>query len=78
MNEEELSGVWTTLQPTMLQRRRIDARVSSWLEARDTSLAAEWLGLFRIAPFSGVGLVAASAVSLAFSTPFFWLTRALM
>jgi hypothetical protein len=78
VNEEELSGVWTTLQPTMLQRRRIEARLSSWLEARDTSLAAEWIGLFRIAPFPALGLVTASAVSLALSTPFVWLTRALM
>jgi hypothetical protein len=78
VNEEELSGVWTTLQPTMLQRRRIEARLSSWLEARDTSLAAEWIGLFRIAPFPALGLVTASAVSLVLSTPFVWLTRALM
>ena len=42
MNDEELGGVWTTLQPTVRQRRRIDARVSAWLEARDTPLAAEW------------------------------------
>ena len=27
MNDEELGGVWTTLQPTVRQRRRIDARV---------------------------------------------------
>ena len=56
MNDEELGGVWTTLQPTVRQRRRIDARVVAWLEARDTPLAAEWLGLFRVAPFSAVGL----------------------
>ena len=78
MNNEELGGVWTTLQPTVRQRRRIDARVATWLEARDTALAAEWLGLFRVAPFAAVGLVAVSAVSIATATPLVWLARALM
>ena len=78
MNDEELGAVWTTLQPTVRQRRRIDARVFAWLEARDTPLAAEWLGLFRTAPFSAVGLVSVSAVSIATATPFVWLARALM
>ena len=57
MNDEELGAVFTTLQPTVGQRRRIDARVFAWLEARDTPLAAEWLGLFRATPFSASGLV---------------------
>jgi hypothetical protein len=78
MNDEELGGVWATLQPTVRQRRRIDARVFAWIEARDTPLAAEWLGLFRIAPFSAVGLVAVSAVSIATTAPLVWLARALM
>jgi hypothetical protein len=77
VNEEELSGIWTTLQPTTGQRERIDARVSSWLEARDTSIAAEWLGLFRIAPLTTFALVTSSAVSLLFATPFVWLAQAL-
>ena len=50
MNEEDLTLTWTTLNPGSAQRRRIDARVSSWLDAHDTSLASEWLGLFKIAP----------------------------
>jgi hypothetical protein len=78
MNDEDLGGVWTTLQPTVRQRRRLDARVFAWLEARDTPLAAEWLGLFRVAPFSGVGLVAVSAGAIATATPLVWLARALM
>lgn len=78
MSNEEIGGVWTTLQPTARQRRRIEARVVAWLEARDTPLAAEWLGLFRAAPFAAVGLVALSAVSIATATPFVWLARALM
>jgi hypothetical protein len=78
MNDEEVGGVWTTLRPTVHQRRRINARVFSWLEARDTTLASEWLGLFRIAPFSAVGLVAVSAVSIATAPPLVWLARALI
>jgi hypothetical protein len=75
---DEFAGVWTTLDPTMPQRRCIDARVDAWLEAHDTSLAAEWIGLFRIAPFSAVGLVAVSAVTLATAPPLLWITRALL
>jgi hypothetical protein len=78
MNDEEIGGVWTTLQPTPDQRRRIDARVFEWLEARDTPLVAEWIGLFKVAPFSAVGLVFASAVSLATAPPLLWLARALV
>ncbi len=78
MNDEEIGGLWMTLQPTMHQRRRIDGRVFAWLEARDTPLAAEWLGLFRVAPFSAVGLVTVSAVSIATAPPFVWFARALM
>jgi hypothetical protein len=76
VNDEELGAVWTTLQPTVRERQRIDARVSAWLDARDTPLAAEWLGLFRTAPLSAVGLVSVSTVSIA--TPFVWLARALV
>ena len=78
MNDEELGGVWTTFQPTAPQRRRIDARVFASLQARDTPLAAEWLGLFRVAPLSAAGLVAASAISIATAPPLVWLARALM
>jgi hypothetical protein len=78
VNNEAFGGVWTALQPTVRQRRRIDARVFAWLEARDTPLAAEWLGLLKLAPFSAVGLVAVSVVSIAVTTPFVWLAGALM
>ena len=78
MIDEEMERAWMTLQPTAAQRRRVDARVAEWLEARDTSLAAEWLGLLRVAPFSTAGLVAASAVSLATTPPLIWVARALM
>ena len=78
MTDEELGDAWTTLTPTVRRRRRIDARVSAWLEARDTPLAAEWLGLFRVAPFAALGLATVSAVSIVAATPLVWFARALM
>lgn len=78
MTEEELAGAWTTLQLAVHQRRRIDARVSSWLEAHDTPLAAEWLGLFSATPFPTATLVVASAVSIATAPPLVWFALALM
>ena len=78
MNDEDIGGVWTALQPTARQRRQIDTRVFAWLEARETPLAAEWLGLFRTAPFFATGLVAVSAVIIATMPPIVWLARALM
>ena len=78
MNDEELAGVWATIQPTENQRRRIDAYVFASLEARDTTLAAEWLELLRLAPFSAASLVAVSAVTVATAPPLMWLALALM
>ncbi len=78
MNDEELADAWTTFEPTMRRRRRIDARVFAWLEARDTPLAAEWLELFRVAPFAALGLATVSAVAIATATPLVWFARALM
>ena len=78
MNDEELDDAWTTLEPTARQRRRIDARVSAWLEAHDTPLAAEWLGLFRLEPFAALGLAAVSGVSIVTVPPFVWFARALI
>ena len=78
MNDEELADAWTTLEPTVGRRRRIDAQVFAWLEAHDTPLAAEWLGLFRVAPFAALGLATVSAVSIVLATPLVWFARALM
>lgn len=78
MNDEELGAVWTAFTPTAGMRRRIEARVFAWLDARDTPLAAEWLGLFKVAPFTAVGLSAVSAVSVVVATPLLWVVRALI
>jgi len=78
MNDEALGHAWTTLDPTGERRRRIDARVSAWLEARDTPLAAEWLALFRVEPLTALGLATVSAVSIVAASPLAWFARALM
>jgi hypothetical protein len=78
MNDEEFGDAWTTLTPTGRRRRRIDARVFAWLDARDTPLAAEWFGLFRVAPFTALGLATVSAVSIVAASPLVWFARALM
>jgi len=78
VTDDELGVMWTTLEPTAGQRRRIDARVFAWLDAHDTPLAAEWLGLFTATPVSAIGLVSVSAVSVVVATPVLWLARALV
>jgi hypothetical protein len=77
MNEQELGARWITLEPTSDQRRRVTTQVFAQLEAHDTSLAAEWLSLFRFAPFTTVGLATVSAIAIA-AVPFAWFARALM
>lgn len=78
MNDEALGHAWTTLEPTGHLRRRIDAQVSAWLDARDTPLAAEWLALFKVAPLPAFGLAIGSAVSIVAAPPLVWFARALM
>ena len=78
MNDEQLASDWHTVTPTARQRQRMEGRVFAWLEAHDTSLAAEWLGLVKASPFAAVGLGGVSAVSIAATPPFVWLARALL
>jgi hypothetical protein len=78
MTDDELDVAWTALQPTETERRRMEARVLAWLEARDTPLAAEWIGLFRVAPLSSAGFLAVSAIAIATTPPVLWMARALL
>jgi hypothetical protein len=78
VNDENFAALWPTLDPTGPQRRRIDRRVSAWLEARDTSLAAEWLTLFRGAPLPAFGLLSVGAAWVLAATPLVWVARALL
>ena len=76
--DEVLGGAWMTLAPDERRRRRIEAQVMAWLEAHDTSLASEWLALFRIDPLPAFGLAAVSALSLAAAPPLIWFAQALL
>jgi hypothetical protein len=78
MNDEALTSAWTTFDPADDRRNRIDAQVSTWLDAHDTSLAAEWLTLFKVAPLPALALATASAVSIAAAPPLLWLAQALI
>lgn len=78
MNDDQLADDWETVEPTARQRQRMEGRVFASLEAHDTSLAAEWLGLVKASPFAAVGLGGLSAVSIAAAPPFVWLARALL
>jgi hypothetical protein len=72
MNDSQLSGSWAALEPTPAQRRRVDAKVREWLEARESSLAAQWLGLIRFRPIAGLGLAAVGACLVMVATPMSW------
>ena len=78
MNDETLNAAWTTIEPTEQGRSRIDAQLSAWLDAHDTSLAAEWLALFRGAPLPAFALATASVLSIAAAPPLIWFAQALM
>jgi hypothetical protein len=72
MNDSELTGAWAALEPNSRQRRRIEARVRGWLEARESSLLAEWLGLLKVNPIAGLGFAAAAACLVLLATPLSW------
>ena len=78
MDEHDLERVWTALDPTSDQRRRMNVRVSDWIEAHNTPLAAEWLGLIKVSPFASLGLAAVSVLSIIAATPILWLARWMM
>jgi hypothetical protein len=78
MNDEALDGAWTTLEPNADRRKRIDAQVAAWLDANDTSLVAEWLALFKLAPLPALGLATVSALAIAAAPPLIWFAQALL
>lgn len=73
MDADELTRAFTALEPSAQRRRRIDARVSEWIDARETSLLAEWLRLLRIEPAMALGLCTVGGVSLALLSPLGWI-----
>jgi hypothetical protein len=77
MDDAQLETYWMALEADARQRQRIERRLNAWLDASDTSLAAEWLSLFRLAPLSTLGLATASAILIA-AAPLAWLARTLL
>jgi hypothetical protein len=63
MNDTELVSTWSALEPSARRRARIETRVFEWLEASETSLADEWLGLLKMAPLTGLAYVSVGAIS---------------
>jgi hypothetical protein len=76
MNDPELTGTWTALDPTAPQRRRIDARVRGWLDANAISLAGEWFRLLKINPIARLGFAIVAAALVLLATPLSWMALA--
>jgi hypothetical protein len=78
MTDAEITELWSKLQPGTRERARIERRVLEWVEAGETSLLGEWLDLVRLNPIGGLGLAAASALSLLMLTPLGWIASSLL
>ena len=78
MNDAELVGHWDALEPSARRRRRIEARLAEWLDAHDTSLAAEWLDLVKAYPFAGLSLATVGGLALWILSPLGWLAMLLL
>lgn len=78
MNDAELIATWSALEPSARRRARIETRLFDWLEASETSLLGEWLGLLKVEPLTGLAYVSVGVVSLVLLTPVGWLASALL
>ena len=72
MNDTDLLTLWAALEPGPRRRARIETRVFEWLEASETSIAAEWLRLLKVEPLTGLAYASVGALSLALSSPVAW------
>jgi hypothetical protein len=78
MNDTEMMSLWSALEPSARRRARIETRVFDWLEASETSIAAEWLGLLKIEPLTSLTYAAVGALSLVLLSPVGWIMSALL
>ena len=78
MNEAELIGTWSTLEPAARRRARIETRLFEWLDATETSLFTEWLEVLKVEPLTGLAYVSVGALSLVLLTPVGWIVTALL
>jgi hypothetical protein len=73
MNDTELLSLWSTLEPSGRQRARVETRLFEWLEAGETSIAAEWLGLLKVEPLTVLAFAAIGGAALLLLTPVGWI-----
>ena len=73
MNDTDFMNLWSALEPGARRRARIETRVFEWLDASETSIAAEWLGLLKVEPLTALAYTAVGAVSLIVLTPVGWI-----
>jgi hypothetical protein len=78
MNDTDLMRLWSALEPSTRRRARIETRVFEWLEASETSLAAEWLALLKVEPLRALAYASVGAVSLFLLTPVGWIASWLL
>jgi hypothetical protein len=78
MNDAELTGTFSALEPSARRRARIETRLNEWLDASETSLLREWLGLLKVEPLTGLAYVSVGALSLVLLTPVGWIVSALL
>ena len=78
MNDTELMNLWSALEPNARQRARIETQVFDWLEASDTSIAREWLGLLKVEPLTALAYASVGAVALVLLTPIGWIAASLL
>jgi hypothetical protein len=77
MNDAQLMSLGSTLEPNGRQRARIETRLFEWLEASDTSIASEWLGLLKVEPLTALAYASVGAIALLLLTPVGWIASAL-
>lgn len=73
MNDTDLVSTWSTLEPSSPRRARIETRVFEWIEASESSLAGEWLGLLKVEPLKALAFASVGALSLLLLTPVGWM-----
>jgi len=78
MNDTEIMSLWSALEPSSRRRARIETRVFEWLEASETSIAAEWLGLLKVEPLTVLVYASVGALALLALTPVGWIARWLL
>jgi hypothetical protein len=78
MNDMELVSTWSALAPSTRRRARIETRVFEWIEAGETSIAGEWLGLLKVEPLAALAYVSVGAAAVVLLTPVGWMTAWLL